>query len=488
MQSHRLLRFLIFFAALGSGTAWASEADRPLAIGAGYETMRLPGDEHLGMAHAVVLFEVAPGWWLGPTAYGAASGHRGGFFVGGLAAQRTLAIASGLLLVPALAIGGGGGGGAPVGNGLMLRPSLSLQVPLGPWRLGLGASEVYFPGTAIRSSQLGVVAEWHGQFVAEPLARIGEQMAADGRSGLGFDRMALTAGRYSLRGNTPSAHVDLVGVRLDRFGARTSANTYWGLEAATAANGSSAGYMEILGQGGVEIALADTLRVGARVALGLGGGGAVPTGGGTIGHLDATLQFTPSPGWHFGAAIGRLAGTSSAMRGVRAELSLAADLEPEGIPGTPARMGTVKRIEWGATLEQIGAVRRKDGTAQSLQTIGLQLNWWMGPNAYLTGQAHSALGGDAGAYSQGLLGAGVATPAHAELWQVGAELLAGGGGGGGVQSLSGAIAQAMLWFGWLKQGDGAHARLAVGVEASGNRSSSPVLALSWVVPFGQIVR
>ena len=438
------------------------------------------------MAHTDVLFEVAPEWWLGPTVYGAASGQRGGFFVGGLAIQRPLAITPGLSLVPGLMIGGGGGGGAPVGDGLMLRPSLTLQMPFGPWRVGLGVSEVLFPGTAMRSSQIGVVAEWHGQFAAEPLAAVGRRLSANGRSGLGFDRVALTAGRYSLQANAPSPQVDLVGMRLDRFVTGTAA--LWGVEAAAAVNGGSAGYMEILAHGGAEIALADSLRVGARAALGFGGGGAVPTGGGTIAHLDATLLFTPTPGWHLGAAIGRVAGTSAAMRGTRAELSLATELEPLGLPGTQGRTGTVRRVEWAGALQQLRSVHRKDGTAESLQTIGLQLNWWLGPNAYLSGQAHSAYGGDAGAYSQGLLGAGIATAAPGSWAQVGAELLAGAAGGGGVQSLSGAIAQAMLWFGWMPWRDGAHARLAVGAETSHGGSFSRVVALSWVVPFGQIVR
>ena len=399
--------------------------------------------------------------------------------------QRPLAVTPGLSLVPGLAIGGGGGGGAPVGNGLMLRPSLSLQVPLGSWRLGLGVSEVVFPGAPIRSSQLGVVAEWHGAFAAEPLSEVGQRLAASGRSGLGFDRVALTAGRYALRGNAPSPQVNLVGLRLDRFDTGHAAR--WGIEAAAAANGSSAGYMEILAHAGTEIALADSLRVGARAALGFGGGGAVPTGGGTIGHLDATLQFTPVRGWHLGAAIGRVAGTSSALRGTRAELSLATEMEPDGVPGAPGRAGTVKRVDWVGALQQVRSVGRKDGTTESLQTIGLQLNWWLNPHAYFTGQAHSALGGGAGAYSQGLLGAGIATAAPGAWGQVGAEVLAGAGGGGGVHSLSGAIGQAMLWFGWMPWHDGAHAHLAIGAEGSHRGAISPLVALSWVVPFGQIV-
>jgi hypothetical protein len=133
-------------------------------------------------------------------------------------------------------------------------------------------------------------------------------------------------------------------------------------------------------------------------------------------------------------------------------------------------------------------VQRHDGSSQSLQAIGLRLNWWLGPNAYLTGQAISALGGSAGAYGQGLLGAGMASSARSRWGQVGAELLAGGGGGGGVASLSGGIARAMLWYGRTSHDDGAHARVAVGAVSSRSGPASPVIALSWVVPFAQNVR
>lgn len=460
--------------------------DRPLAISGGYENWRLPGDERLGMAHAEVLFEALPGWWLGPAVYGAASGQRGGFYIGALAVQRPIALGSALRLVPGMAIGGGGGNAAPVGDGLMLRPSLSLQMPFGDWSAGLGVSQVRFPGTPIRSTQWGLVAEWRGRYVGEPLEAIGRSMASSGRSGIGLDRIELIGARYALRGDAPSPRVALVGVRFDRL--TQGGNGYWGVEAAGAANRGSAGYMEILGHAGLEFAPTDGLRVGGRAAVGFGGGGSVPTGGGTIGHVDGTLRARLAPGIQLGAAVGRVAGKSSAMRGTRVEVSLAADLEPLSPPGTPGRRGTVRRVDWAGAVQYIGSVQRHDGRKRGVQTMGLQLNWWLNEHAYFTGQAHSAFGGGAGAYSQGLLGAGVATTFRGQYLQLGAEVLAGGAGGGGVQSLSGAIAQGMIWGGYQPRRDGAHLRVALGAERSRSGSLSPVLAVGWVVPFAQVTR
>lgn len=468
--------------------AQAGGADVPLSIGLGYERWKLPGSEHMGTAHAQVLFEVAPDWWLGPAVYGAASGQRGGFFVGGVALQRPIALWPGRLwLLPQLAVGGGGGGAAPVGNGLMVRPGLALAAGLSDWKLSAGVSAVRFAGTDIRSQQFALQLEWHSWFGAQPLSRLGERMNASGRSGLGVDRMSLLTGSYRLNNGAPNPHVRLVGVRMDRL---LDAGLPVGVEAAAAADGPSAGYMELLAHAGREWRVVDGLTVGLRGALGLGGGGAVPTGGGVIGHAEGTLAWQPSPGWRVGLAAGPVAGRSKALRGNRVELSLTADLEPgldsRSLAGP--REGVVRRIEWAGSLQQIADVTRKDGSQRGVQTIGLQLNHWINPNLYVTGQAHSAFGGGVGAYSIGLLGAGAATTPRWGGWQFGAEALAGGAGGGGVQSLSGGIAQGMAWIGKLPAADGPHWRAGLGLARGKNGPVSPVLQLGWVVPFGQVMR
>jgi hypothetical protein len=476
-------------AALSIGTqpALAAGADQPLSIGVGYERWTLPGHERMGMAHAQVLFEAVPDWWVGPTAYGAATGQRGGFFVGGVTAQRPVTLLPGWLwLVPSFTVGGGGGGGAPVGNGLMLRSAVALKAAVGHWRAGVALSDVRFPGAPIHSQQLALVAEWHSWFAAEPLSQLGQALDSRERSGMGVDSVALVAGGYRLRAGAPRSSVRLVGVRLDQQAGRSG--WHYGVEAAAAADAPSAGYMELMAHLGRDWSLLPAVQLGVRGALGLGGGGAVPTGGGTMGHLEGTLQVAPVDGWRIGAALGAVAGRAKTLRGTRAELWLAADLEPAGNPGTPGRGGTVRRMEWAGSLQQVQTVQRKDGSSHALQTIGLQLNQWLGPNAYLTGQAHSALGGGAGAYSIGLLGAGVASTPRWGGWQIGAEALAGGAGGGGVQSLSGAIGQGLLWVGKRPEADGPHWRAGLGAARGRGGPVSPVAQIAWVVPFGQVMR
>ncbi|HEY9026282.1 MAG TPA: hypothetical protein VIP05_18440, partial [Burkholderiaceae bacterium] len=103
-------------------------------------------------------------------------------------------------------------------------------------------------------------------------------------------------------------------------------------------------------------------------------------------------------------------------------------------PATPTRM------EFGSGVERFRAARKTGGTEQ-LDAVVLQVNRFVAPGVYVTGQAHSAFAGGAGAYSEGLFGVGLQLPVMQRL-RVGVEALAGAAGGGGVDTGGGAVAQA----------------------------------------------
>ena len=132
----------------------------------GVEQLRLPQGERMGLVGGSLLFDIGGNWGIGPAVYGAATGERGGFFVGGVELQRRWPIGDGVWLVTGLYAGGGGGAGAPVGEGLMLRPALTLLKDLGEsLQAGVSWSTVRFPNGRISSDQLGLVLAWRGEFV-----------------------------------------------------------------------------------------------------------------------------------------------------------------------------------------------------------------------------------------------------------------------------------------------------------------------------------
>jgi hypothetical protein len=161
---------------------------------------------------------------------------------------------------------------------------------------------------------------------------------------------------------------------------------------------------------------------------------------------------------------------------------LAIDLEP-GLDGRSAPTGALVRTEWVGALQHHARSERKDGTRRALDTIGLKLNRYVGEHVYLTGQAHSAFAGGAGAYSIGLVGAGAATSARAP-WRVGAEVLIGAAGGGGVSTAGGAIAQGVVWAG---RSTAPHSEWRIGagaVRSLRGGLASPVLEIAWSRAFG----
>jgi len=475
--------------AAGVRAADATGAEAPatqaVAFGLVFETVHLPGHERLGLVGGHLLFDLGQGLWLGPVTYGAATGQRGGFFVGGVELQRRWALGQGLTVAAGLSLGGGGGAAAPVGNGLMLRPAVALLQDIGPLQAGLTWSSVRFPGTAIRSQQAGLLLAWRGRFDHWPLARLGERVPADQRSGLGFDSFAVTSAQHRAgSAATGPQRFQLVGARLAQR--RDAQGSDWGLEAAAAAQGSAAGYMEILAHASQAWALTEGLTLGLRGAVGLGGGGGVPTGGGALQRLDGTLSLALQPGWRVGAAWGRTHGATPSLHARRAELWLAADLEPAALPGSPGRAGTVRRSTWGGALLHIAPTLRGDGSRRAVDALGLVLERAVGEHAYFTGQTYSALGGGAGGYSVGLIGGGWATRAAPVGWQAGAELLAGGAGGGGVRGSSGALLMAQVWAGHRLGAADQQLRLGLGALASSaGGPARPAATLSWTAAFGQ---
>lgn len=449
----------------------------------GFEFVHLPQGERMGLVGGSLLFDIGSNWGIGPGVYSAVTGRRGGLFVGGVEVQRRWGLGRGLSLATGLFAGGGGGAGAPVGSGLMLRPALTLLKDIGPtFQLGLSLSSIRFPSGEIHSNQIGLTLGWRQEYVhltgSGPIPNASLSMSG----GLGFDRMEATVSKYDLRDGS-GRHVSLVGARAER---RSNINGFtWGMETAAAAKGDAAGYMEILGSASFSIAPFEkalpSWRLGARLSAGAGGGGSVPTGGGLIGKVAATMEWSPAPGWTIGADYGLLRSRGN-LRARQAQVWLGLDLEP-GLDGRNSSTGQVVRTEWVGALQHHTRIARSDGTRQALDTIGLKLNRYIGDHFYLTGQAHSAFAGGAGAYSVGLIGLGVST-APATSVRVGAEALVGAAGGGGVTTTGGAITQALMWTAW-QPGRIGEIRLGLGASRPlHNSRTEPVVELSWSRAFG----
>ncbi len=165
------------------------------------------------------------------------------------------------------------------------------------------------------------------------------------------------------------------------------------------------------------------VKAGLRGALGLACGGAMPSGGGVIGKAAATLSWQFAPGWQAGLETGWLAGIHGQPRAQTLQAWIAMELDRPQRSPPAAPEAQIDRNEWVATVRHLQRVDRKDGSRGSIDTLGGSFNHALGGPVYLSLQAHSAFAGGAGAYSIGLVGAGLASASG--TWRVGAEALLG---------------------------------------------------------------
>lgn len=423
---------------------------KPSMFKFGIERINISSNESMGMLGTSYLIEAMPSLYLGPAAYGAITGQRGGFFtVGGEVAWHQNLV-SRLELQTGLFVGGGGGSSASmVGGGLMIRPHLDLMWKLSSYRAGISASHVVFPNGEISSNQIGLLFSANSDFAYVTPDYVSQRFNITGRHGTGFDRVLATVGSYTPRKNVTNlagvpatSSIGYVGMRLERL---LSPSLYWGIEADGAANGYAAGYAEFLGAIGAETPIWDNyLAIGARMAMGMGGGGSVSVGGGLLNKLGAYATVNLSRDTHLSLEGGYATAPKGNFHAKYGSVNFTLDLDH---PGASGRKAAIVGNEWIFGSEHYFGAAHNDGSKRDLDAVTIKLNRYLNYSIYLTGQAHSAYSGNAGGYSAGLFGAGYRTPKFFNRFTAGAEMLIGAAGGGGLDTSGGAIVQPMAYLG-----------------------------------------
>jgi hypothetical protein len=247
-------------------------------------------------------------------------------------------------------------------------------------------------------------------------------------------------GAQRVSGGELGSSIGFVGARLERA---MGNHAYWGVEASGAASGGVGGYAEYLATLGAETAVwGDALVVGGRVALGMGGGGDVDTGGGLLAKAGAygTLRLTRELGLTLeGGVTGAPQGSFRALHAA-ASLNWILD-DPTDLAAPPRNT----RTQWVAGALRYDAQRR-DGTVRALQSVVLEVHRFVTPRVYLVGHVHSAWGGGGGGYTAGMLGLGTQWPVAGRV-HVGADALIGAAGGGGISTGGGAIVKPSAYVG-----------------------------------------
>lgn len=422
------------------------------------ETLSLPGGEKMGMVGGDLMVDVSEQLRLGVGSYGAVRGDRGGFITLGLAGELRQRLSPRWLAYTGLFVGAGGGRGdtsALSGGGLMLRgdAGLAYEVP----RVGnfaFGVSHVRFPSGAIRSTQPYLRFEHPFYTLFSPGWDAPHQADAADAGSVSSHRneFALVARSYkipasALRADGQPQHgsMQLVGVEWLSY-----LDSHWfvKLESDGAAGGQSNGYMQILAGGGYRMPLWRGGAVKLHAAAGPAGGGGADTGGGLLLDAGVSLQQNLSERTALEFSVGEVRAPSRSFRAQSAALKLNYQFGLPGVSGNPVPWRALGGFDAqnlrvrvaDQTYFKAAPQWRNQYVDKAVSNLGVQLDYFVTPQCFVTGQGLAAYAGEAGAYMTGQLGAGVQQPLSPR-WFAEAEALLGAAGGGGLAVGGGLVGQ-----------------------------------------------
>ena len=459
-----------------------------------------PPDDRLGLFGFHYLVDMNPNIYIGFGGFGSASGDRGGFLTGGFTGGLQKQLLGNLWFDGGLFLGAGGGGGTPQGDGLMIRPYAGLRYDFRNLSLGLAYSQVHFPKTEIDSDNIAVSIDFpFNVFIANdrpvPTAEAVSELSTESGQLPGFIRKELL---LNLRSNYPQSSVkntagiksdtrlDLIGVQFRHFLNRQS---YVMVEAMGAFGGDAAGYAEVLAGGGYRFDLShDKLDLTLGIALGSGGGGMVDTGGGTIWHTTAGLEYWFTPAC-FAVIDGGYIDSDGSFKATTAGVRIGYTLENFGSGVGTGPLYYDDTLRWDNWRIRGGHLTYTDPERKAVPSIDekvqlatIKADLFFNDTFYLTGQAAGAYDGQAGGYAVGLIGIGLQS---AQLGSSGvrfvSEILVGAAGGGGIAVDDGIIVQPMIGIEYAFNDKFSIQVLGGQVEAIDGNLSSPVIdaALTW---------
>ena len=427
-----------------------------------YDSMHLPSNEQLGLLGTNYFYDFGNAY-VGVGIYSAVSGHRGGFFTGGVEAGYAYPFSRCIALDAGFFAGGGGGGSAPQGGGLMLRPHVGLLYNLAGYQIGLGVSQVKFPNGDIDSKQLYAqivipFEDVHKRNTNSPMIidDLDDFMKSSGKKmgwsntyfAVIFQRYMIPGSVKNTSGTSVSQDMDLIGFE---YGKNYNSHIFAFLQTSGAGGGGASGYAEILGGLGYKQPLSRYFGAYAKASFGAAGGGKVDTGGGLIdkgsigfyANLNKKLTLTTEIG-HIGAINGDFKATSL-MLGLSYKLktlTIGDHLQPLD------SYQTFGDHKWNIKLSNeryFGNknIRKRGTDAASVNLIGLEADSFLDSHYYMVAEALGAYSGHSGGYAVGLVGMGrrVAIREHLDLF---AKMLLGVAGGGDVSTGGGFIYQPMV--------------------------------------------
>jgi len=408
------------------------------------------------------VWRLFPDFFMSIGGYGALSGHRGGFFVGGYGAGYDLRIMRFFDIEAGIFFGGGGGGGAPQGSGLMLQQYIAFQIRV----LGMGfhviGSNINFPDGAIGSRQIAAgcaipVESWIGLPAAGKSKNYISNFYARHQLRIFISpQMYFPVSDSRKIDNTPlSNSIALIGIGLEYY---FTPEWFAALNLHGAFYGNVDGYAQMLAGIGRTLFSTKYFEMAAIMQAGAGGGGAVHTGGGGLIKPSAGIRallgknmglfmnagYTYAPGGYF-KALSLEAGLMRDFSPLTFEASDAGKLIPDYVPLDYWKIVMLNKTFFPAKHSTL-----KNGTQMEniIQLVGFALYHPITGHLSWTGQGFGAWDGGIGGYAEGLVGfeVNVIPFRGCQRLELSARVSGGAAGGGGTDPGSGLIWESAAGF------------------------------------------
>lgn len=417
-------------AILGTGGPRAAQAQN-MTFETGIERLSSPQTLIEGLHRIYVGYQFTPNLSFGQSFYSAATGDAGGAFFWGFEGVARLPLSEGLSLSASAFAGGGGGASQVIGDGTMLRAGLALDYQVSQaWAVQVTGAWVRIDGAPIDGPAFGIGLR----------RQIGDQSPGAWSPKLdaagGVATVFFSPSSVRDRSGGQQARVALVGARaLFDLGVDTQLS----LGAAGAASGAQ-GYMQIMAGMRQNFQLANA-TVYLEGGAGFGGGGEVDTGAGPLLEAAAGVRLPVTRKLDAELSFGGIVAPTGDFRAAQVSLAVVRSF---GRTRAADHSGTEDAQRWafsgGLSVQETGPGYFK-GAANPARFVVMQessVDYFLGQNLYVTGNAQTTLHGGAAGYAVGLLGLGYRFDLG-QRWAMSLEGHLGAAGGGDVNTAGGIV-------------------------------------------------
>ncbi|WP_218599497.1 hypothetical protein [Polaribacter sp. NJDZ03] len=432
-------------------------------------------------------------FYTGVGLYGSVSGIRGGFFTLGVNAGLKKYFSNKLYVDTGFHFGGGGGAGAPDGGGAFILPHLNLGYDFKDFSINGGWSYVnFFDGGEIKGHQLNVALEIPLDFEYADYKSAEKEIDLEQFKNTSWNqnpkRNSLMVHFNNLKVLSTARSTDdkiLEGktIKLAGFEYTSYLNKNWFtfLKVDGAYDGIRAGYMDVLLGGGYHLSMnRNRTNILAKFGIGAGGGGGVDSKGGFLLYPDLSIEQQLFKDIYVSVNKGYLLTPNKDFYTSTFGVGIKYYIERNGskTENTSFSQGKFKGLEVIVKQDMYFNAKRMEDPTEHMHQISLQVNLDLNKNVYVAGQTSFANFGNAGAYAEGLVGAGLKTnPLFNNSTSLFIQVLGGAAGGGNISTGQGFIIKPSLGFDY-ELSKTLNLRAAAGyVKAKGGELSSPFINL-----------